>query len=150
MMPLRVPTPLPPMVVLPVIVIAPVKVEPVPFEKVMAPLPPTPVPATLKVSAKARVPLKFKSSVAPDEMMLAVIASPKPCTFVRLNVPAETVVAPLYVFVPAKVMVPLPTLVKPKVLAPSVITPLKVADPVPPIVVAEPSVMPGLMVDVPL
>ena len=44
-------------------------------------------------------------------------------------------------FVPPKVMVPVPTLVKLKVLAPSVMTPLNVPEPVPPSELCAPKVI---------
>jgi hypothetical protein len=81
-----------------------------------APLPPTPAPAILVMFVDPAIP--SRSTVAPAAMLTPEL-SPKPELEFRSSVPLDTVVAPVYVFVPAvgpRFNVPVPDIVSPPLL----------------------------------
>ena len=108
--PPNVPVPLPPIELFVASVIALLITSLAP-EKVNAPALPTPVPFKLIVAALlANVPLaKLISNAAPEATDMAdelFVPFPKPLAFCTLNVPAVTLVAPVYWFTPDKINVP--------------------------------------------
>ena len=98
-MPDAVAVPVPPRIAIVVRVMVP--------DAVAAPLLLTNEPLTVNSSAVVN---PFKSTVAPDEMEVAVVV-PNASLLPNLNVPAVTAVVPLYVFTPVKIQVPVPDLV---------------------------------------
>ena len=83
-------------------------------------------PAPYKVSGSVlEYAVPFKSKTAPLDTVVLPEVEPSAETLPSLSVPAVTVVAPVYVFVPESVNVPVPTLFKiTDVAVPLLITPL--------------------------
>jgi hypothetical protein len=93
-------------------------------------------PLMLKSSAVAN---PFKSTVAPEAIVVAPTVLPNPWSLPNLNVPADTVIAASWVEEPDKTNVPVPDLIKVAAVdIEDVIEPEKVVV-VPEIIVEEPS-----------
>lgn len=66
----------------------------------------------LRVMASVPTVTFCRSNVAPLATVVPLATSPKPAALVIANVPAETVVAPVYVLMPDKVRTPAPDFAK--------------------------------------
>ena len=107
--------------------------------EVLTSAPPVPTPVPWRTMGSLTAPMPFKSSVEPEFTVVVPVAvfwrppKPRPVLLPSFTVPPPTVVAPVYLFAPASVSVPVPTLVKARPSADSETTALMVRSPVPPL-----------------